>query len=112
MDIDIGKYDRLVILMEPTATTDNNSGAVQSNYTPNITLWCFLNDKMNNVQYLQNKRNDVRRITIDVQYNECPETINTQWQMVFEGTTYQIIESFEAPEYGRGVVRRLRGESK
>lgn len=112
MDVLAGKYDRQVTLKRPTQVTDNDTGAAEVTYATDGTPWCYLNDRNNNEQFDQQKRNDVKRITIDVRYDEVSEDIDTDWQIEFEGLTYSVAETMEAPEFGRKTVRRIRAERK
>lgn len=111
MDVQIGKYDRSVTLYKPTEVVDEDSGASTPTFASDGTVSCYLNERMNNEQFTTvAKRADVKRITIDTRYKEVDETIDTTWQIEFESKRYNVIESFEATEFGRNKVRRIRAE--
>lgn len=111
MNILSGKYDSEVAILQPVTRT-GASGSQIVTYNSVITLPCYINDRMNNEQFLSDKKNDIKRITLDVRFEDCPEGINTHWQLNHNSLNYAVIEAVEAPEFGRRNVMRLRGELK
>jgi SPP1 family predicted phage head-tail adaptor len=110
MDIQIGKFDREVTFYQPTTVESSTSGSASQTYASAGSAFAYFNDRMNNEQFQQYKRTDVRRITLDVRYDEAPEALAINWQLEYDGLRYDVVESVEAPEYGRKKVRRIRAQ--
>jgi SPP1 family predicted phage head-tail adaptor len=109
MDIISGKFDNQITLFSPVATQSTSSGATSLTYTEGDVLWCYVNNRANNEQFIESKRDVSDRLTIDVRYNDAIDVTN-QYQFDYEGQMYSVVTKFEAPEYGRRNVFRIVGE--
>lgn len=109
MDIISGKFDNQITLYSPTASQSSSTGTTTYSYTEGATIWCYVNNRANNEQFIASKRSVDDRLTIDVRFNDAVDVTN-QYQFNYEGTQYSVITKFEAPEYGRRNAYRIVGE--
>ena len=109
MDIISGKFDNQITLYTQNVSKSSTSGATSLTYTEGETLWCYINNRANNEQFIESKRDVSDRITLDVRYNDAIDVTN-QYQFDYEGQMYAVVTKFEAPEYGRRNVFRIVGE--
>lgn len=111
MRVLIGKFDREITLYSPTFATDSNTGARAATYAAGTTIWVNVNARANAESFIDNKREDVRQVTLDARYEDA-SSITTKYQFDYNSLRYQVTSVEEAPDFERRTVIRITATSK